>query len=115
MFICTDCGRVFEEPKKHIEYHPYGEGYAGEEFYFSPCCNSGYDEAEECEFCGEYHSAEDLYDGVCEHCKEGIKQRIAKAIYKEFSQGEFDALPDDVFEDIWEDVENLYRMGDVVE
>lgn len=46
MYICLDCGREFDEPKKYIETHglpcpPY------EEFYVCPFCNGDYEEKEE--------------------------------------------------------------------
>ena len=116
MFICSNCGCVFSEDEVLTieERHPYGDGYASEYFSCCPSCkDNSFDEAVQCEFCDEYHPESEMHDGVCDHCYEELKQRVAKAIYKEFTQGEFDALPEDVFEDIWEDVEKLYKMGSV--
>lgn len=46
MFVCTDCGNEFEEPKKHVERHgftypPY------EEWWGCPVCGGNYEEKKE--------------------------------------------------------------------
>ena len=105
MFICNDCGHVFEEPKEHREYHPYGDTYAYETFACCPNCGGSIDEAEECPECGEYFSSEDMCDTVCKSCFEEYRERVARAIFKEFTEEEFKRLPDGVFDYVWDDVE----------
>ena len=54
MYICNDCGEIFDEPATEYEYHPYGMGYAREEWAVCPCCSSTcFEEARVCENCGE--------------------------------------------------------------
>ena len=67
MYICNECEEVFEQPKVVVERHPWGMGYAEEEFCECPCCGSGnFEEAEECSLCGEYVA--ELEDGLCNIC-----------------------------------------------
>ena len=66
MYICNECGEVFDEPKIIEEHHPYGMGYAVEEFAVCPYCDGGFQEAEQCERCGEYVA--ELEDGLCDIC-----------------------------------------------
>lgn len=69
MYICTDCGAVFETAKIEKENHPYGMGYATEEYCVCPSCGStNFSEAEKCELCGEYCA--ELNEGLCESCYE---------------------------------------------
>lgn len=70
MYICEDCGEVFEEPKTFYESHgldspPY------EQWSVCPNCSStNYKEAHECSRCGEY--AANLEDGLCDICYEDM-------------------------------------------
>lgn len=77
MFICLECGRMFEEPVKWVEHHglttlPY-EHLSG-----SPCCYGGYTKAYKCDCCEEYIQTEDYIktmDGrrYCEDCIDYMK------------------------------------------
>lgn len=72
MFICLECGTIFEEPKKYTETHgldspPY------EEFYGCPECGGGFHETFKCDGCGEW--IDDFYVEIvpsneiyCENC-----------------------------------------------
>ena len=71
MWICVNCGRLFEEPfhwqEDHgLDYPPY------EEHCGSPCCYDNYIEARECSCCGEYITDRYVktYDDkrYCENC-----------------------------------------------
>lgn len=63
MLICTDCGAVFTEDELETiqEPHPYGMGYAVEEFSVCPNCGEcGVEEAVRCSHCGEYGCADNF-------------------------------------------------------
>ena len=67
MFICNECGELFEEPIYIKEHHPYGDGYATEEWAVCPYCKENdLDVAERCIQCGEYFA--DLTSGLCDIC-----------------------------------------------
>lgn len=81
MLICRDCGAVFTEDELETEYenHPYGDGYATEEFSVCPSCGEcGVEEAVKCDQCGEYGSADvfkNPYVGkyYCDVCFEDLE------------------------------------------
>lgn len=58
MFKCYDCGYVFEEPKHYSEDRTPGGAFEGGSFieHFTGCpqCAGAYDEAVECDGCGEW-------------------------------------------------------------
>ena len=67
MFKCENCGEIFEECDTHYEYHPYGDGYASEEWSCCPYCrDTDIVEVYECEGCGEYFAS--LTDDLCDEC-----------------------------------------------
>ena len=69
MYICYECGALFDTPDTYVERHPYGMGYATERWSMCPCCESNdYGTAQECKECGEYVA--ELEDGLCEECWE---------------------------------------------
>ena len=73
MFICLDCGHMFDKPKMYTETHglpypPY-ETWGG-----CPKCGGVYDFAKECDVCGRCFDGEyvRIVDGtiVCSNCYE---------------------------------------------
>jgi rubrerythrin len=68
MYICNNCGEVFDTPETYEEHHPYGTGYASEKWSVCPNCGEpDYDEAKQCERCGEFVAELDG-DGLCDVC-----------------------------------------------
>lgn len=72
MFICTHCGNLVEEPRVIRERH--GAPYGYEEYYAFCSCGGEFEEAVECEECGEYVAKNDTYrteDGrrICQECR----------------------------------------------
>ena len=80
MYICLECGEVFEEPKRYTENCGYGASNDPYDYHYSGCpvCGGNYDEAIECDMCGEWCSREKAeyinVDGdemlCCEKCCE---------------------------------------------
>ena len=73
MFICCECGKMFEDIAIWREYR--GECFGDpsyEELWGSPCCYGNYVEAKECSCCGEYitDTYVETYDGrrYCSEC-----------------------------------------------
>ena len=71
MYVCVDCGRLFDDPKSYSESHgldspPYEE-YSG-----CPRCAGTYVQTFECDCCGEWITGKyvKLDDGTvaCENC-----------------------------------------------
>ena len=73
MYICADCGRLFDEPSRYPEPRPV-DPY--EEYTGCPTCGSGfYDDAEKCQWCNEYRLKEQLYAGtLCGNCVNWIRR-----------------------------------------
>lgn len=64
MFICLDCGRLVDDNEVAIWTEPHGEQVEG-----CPYCCGGLAEAHRCIICEEYHTEEELTNGICEHCE----------------------------------------------
>jgi hypothetical protein len=70
MFICTECGLVFDEPKIFFEKHGL-DAPPFERWSVCPRCEENdFVEAEECERCGRLCVA--LEDGLCDPCYEDL-------------------------------------------
>lgn len=75
---CKDCGLIFDEPKEYSEDRTPGGAFEGGSFieYFTGCpyCSGAYEEAKECEICGNYFTDDELKDtteminGGCGYC-----------------------------------------------
>lgn len=80
MYKCLDCGHVFEEPKQYSEDRTPGGACEGgsfiEHYTGCPLCSGAYEEAKQCEICGEYFAYDELTDtteyinGGCGDCCE---------------------------------------------
>ena len=75
MYICKECGRLFEYP--HLNFNETVEHFGSpvnEIIYSSPCCDSDYKETLSCAICGEQiertyiRTSEDAV--ICSHCYE---------------------------------------------
>lgn len=79
MLRCNDCGHLFEDGKqaKWFEKH-------GEKFYGCPLCRGDYEEVYLCEICEEYHTKDELSNGVCDECIMKHKNNID--LCQEFSK-----------------------------
>ena len=64
MYICMHCGHEFEE----IAAKNYDSASGTWEEYCPNCGSEDFEEAEKCEKCGEWHSAEKVTNGMCENC-----------------------------------------------
>ena len=61
MYICLECGEVFESCSEWAE--PHGEDMCG-----CPYCGGAFEIAMKCNICGKYHLEDDLINGICEDC-----------------------------------------------
>lgn len=82
MYICCDCGHVFEEPKHYSEDRTPGGAFEGgsfiEHYDGCPLCAGAFEEAVECDGCGEYVSERVIEynnDGAfCNSCMEEMEE-----------------------------------------
>ena len=76
MYKCRKCGNLFEEGEqaRWEEHHPYGMGYASEEFSGCPICAGDYEETKQCKICGGDFLEDELLGGcICEDYHAGIQ------------------------------------------
>lgn len=75
MYICGDCGKLFEEPKEWSQNH--GEPHLTERWCGCPDCGGGYEEAVYCPECEEHFDADDTTHGYCKKCfKKVIEEKF---------------------------------------
>lgn len=105
MYICEDCGVIFEEAeiKRHLERN--GEELDPPSCHCPECGSEFYVELEECDVCGEQHPYYEVYDNVCEGCRAKIVEKLRKVLRREFSAAELDAIyriseNDDLFKEV---------------
>lgn len=71
MFICLDCGEIFEKPKIFTETHGLGSP-PYEELYGCPLCGGSYAETYKCDVCGKYVEDEYITTDkgyiICDNC-----------------------------------------------
>lgn len=78
MYICPDCGCVFDESEVKVWTENHGlPGGFHETFYGCPECGSGYEEAYYCEECEEWFALSDMYDqDICIACAEKLGKEV---------------------------------------
>lgn len=72
-FKCLECGHIFEEGEcaSWYEHHPYGMGYATEDFSGCPICKGDFEKTVQCKICGGEFLEDELLGGcVCDECVE---------------------------------------------
>lgn len=79
MKICLECGKVFEDDEVEQWEECRGEFWgvlAYETVSGCPACGGDYEEAYECESCGNYFTLCDLdEDQICENCREKMERK----------------------------------------
>lgn len=71
MYKCRYCGEVFEEDeiRESVTSHPWRDGEADEVFEECPHCGGGdFEEAEQCNECGEWFLPEEMHGEYCTGC-----------------------------------------------
>lgn len=74
MYKCVECDYVFDEPRSYSEDRTPGGAFEGGSFIYRysgcPSCSGNYDEAVECDGCGEYFLQKELEwnTNLCEEC-----------------------------------------------
>ena len=69
MYKCLDCGHIFEDGEQGTYIETYGlDNPPYKEISCCPLCKGDYEEAKNCEICGEIYLEEELEGGVCDNC-----------------------------------------------
>ena len=97
MYKCTECGNLFEEGEQAIWYENQGECHgviAMERFSGCPVCGGDYEEVHQCKKCGDWHSEDELYDGLCANC---LRETINYDTFFEYCEANKDWQYLDIF------------------
>ena len=85
MYRCRECGNVFETPANYSEDKTPGGAFEGgsfvEHYTGCPSCGGNYEEAKECDGCGEFfcesqlyaYSDEDVCGEFCQFCMDEME------------------------------------------
>ena len=90
MYKCCECGHLFEEGEQAIWYENQGECHgrvAMEKFSGCPLCRGGYEEAHQCNGCGEWYTEGALFDGWCVECLKKMCTKENAVKYLSFMKG----------------------------
>ncbi len=67
MYACSDCGRLYDEQPVRRERHGELDGDWCEKFV-ECTCGGAIEEAVKCKVCDDWHSEDELTEGVCRYC-----------------------------------------------
>ena len=86
LWICNNCGRVFEGSEIMRTNDFVGECHGTLTFEVNSCCphcgSTDFDEAAHCELCDKVVSMDDLKGGACPECWEKIKKQYGHSAVK---------------------------------
>lgn len=115
MYICKECGTVFEDFVKIREIHDELDGSPSETFEVCPECGGGFEEAKLCLGCFEWHYEAELYDGrICQEC---LLDLLTAENFFQFAtscspyEDSVDILEEFVFDELFEIPEATPRFG----
>ena len=95
MFRCCECGNLFEEGEQAVWEETHGlDSPPYEKFSGCPVCKGDYEEVHQCKDCGDWHSEDELYDGLCEKC---LRESINYDTFFEYCEANKDEQYLDIF------------------
>ena len=78
MYVCNDCGHVFEHPANRYNMAVSVED---EDAQCPSCGSDDFDNAEQCEKCGEWFASKDMDYCLCKKCLgEAAKEHAAEYV-----------------------------------
>ena len=95
MYRCTECGNLFEEGEQATWEERHGlDSPPYEKWSGCPICKGSYEEVNQCEVCGDWHTENELYDGWCEKC---LRDTINYDTFFEYCEANKDEQYLDIF------------------
>jgi hypothetical protein len=68
MYVCLDCGKLYDEQPTIQERHGELDGNWYETLPDTCICGGNIEEAVQCKVCDDWYSEDDLVEGVCGYC-----------------------------------------------
>lgn len=95
MYICIECGNLFEEGEQRREREYMGECHgspAYEEYAVCPSCGGEYDEAVRCAECNHYAPVSKMDEDLCSECAEKTNKEFQLVLLNCFSPAQREYL-----------------------
>lgn len=92
IYVCDQCGGVFDGPYHITERHGFLEP-PFEQIPVSPCCEADFSNGAECAECGRIVSEDNIEYGLCGSCRAEVKT-VFKDFVSRFSADELLVLDD---------------------
>ena len=85
MYICTECGELFDDTKIIL----YEDAEIGHQSHIEACpwCGGDFEEVKECLGCGKHCAEGDLTEGFCVKCEKKIQEKVTE-FFKQFNEEE---------------------------
>ena len=95
MYRCCECGNLFEEGEQAVWEETHGlDSPPYEKWSGCPVCKGDYEEVHQCKECGDWHSDDELYDGLCANC---LRETINYDTFFEYCEANKDEKYIDIF------------------
>lgn len=96
MYICKECGLIFNQPAKYEEDRTPGGAFEGGSFIesFSGCprCSGGYDEAMLCPRCEDTYISTNSRDPFCDDCVSNLLTQARNIFDENFREDEIEII-----------------------
>lgn len=95
MYRCENCGHLFEEGEQDVWEERHGlDTPPYEKWSGCPICKGRYEEVHQCKECGDWHTENELYEGLCEKC---LRETINYDTFFEYCEANKDEKYLDIF------------------
>jgi hypothetical protein len=113
MYICKDCGLVFNQPKTFVEDTTPGGGPSEQgfshEYKACPACEGNYVEATQCVRCEyNYIPLRSTYL-FCDECKHKLLSDFTKFV-SNFREDEYDLIAEEAFNSSLQELKDKYLL-----
>ena len=101
MYKCDNCGHLFDDGEQAVWKESRGECWGtacSETFTGCPICKCEYEEVFSCKICGDWHTKDELTNGLCDQC---IEDSIGYRNFLDFMV-ETESLRDFLTKSVWE-------------
>ena len=89
MYICKDCGELFDNSKTIL----YEDAEIWHQSHIETCpfCGGDFEEVKACLGCGKNYGESDLTEGFCTKCEKKIQDKVTE-FFKQFNEEEINYI-----------------------